>query len=275
MTIDSTVLWIIVGVAFLLLVLSLLRRNRSPEIDRDRIMEQTRQVAEDAARDAARHGAQEAQEAAVRAYQRQQEELRAEQASRRRDAAARAKETKAQRIASLEQWRDTFVFFVRALAKPFFDEWDLDLEILDEWSRERANFYISKQPYVLDIIRAVHADAQRAAESFANTAQKSPREIARERAKSAGRAPARNSECPYCGTVLDERAHLDHIRPVQKGGPSVDWNMVYACVPCNRAKRDLPLAEFVEGDYARRVGLRLTEIVKRLRALGKEVDILR
>ena len=273
MTIDSTVLWIIVGVAFLLLVLSLLRRNRSPEIDRDRIMEQTRQVAEDAARDAARHGAQEAQEAAVRAYQRQQEELRgASQSPSGRCGAGKRDEGTADSIAG------AMARHVRVLCEgaceTVFDEWDLDLEILDEWSRERANFYISKQPYVLDIIRAVHADAQRAAESFANTAQKSPREIARERAKSAGRAPARNSECPYCGTVLDG-AHLDHIRPVQKGGPSVDWNMVYACVPCNRAKRDLPLAEFVEGDYARRVGLRLTEIVKRLRALGKEVDILR
>lgn len=276
MTIDSTVLWIIVGVVVLVLAWALLsKRRRPPALDREQILEQTRQVAESAAREAAKRAADQAQDAAVRAYQMQQDELRAEQAGRRREAATKAKETKARRIAELEQWRDTFVFFVRALSKPFFDEWDLDMELLDEWSRDRADFYISKRPYVLEIIQSVHADAQRAAESFANRAQKSPREIARERAKSVARGLGRNADCPYCGNPLDEKAHLDHIRPVQRGGPSVDWNMVYVCVPCNRAKRDLSLAEFVEGDYARRVGLKLTEIVKRLKSLGKEVDILR
>jgi hypothetical protein len=274
MTINSTgTIWIVVAIAVILIIVVLLRRRSNlgspPMIDRDQIMEQTRRVAEDAARGAA----QQAQDAAVRAYQQQQEKLQEEQSARRREGAARAKETKAKRIEALDPWRETFILFVKRLAEPFFSEWDLDRDLLDEWSRERASVYIARKPYVLEIIQSVHADARNAAESYAKRAGKSPREIARERAKGT-RGFLRNDHCPYCDVILDEKAHLDHIRPVQRGGPSEAWNMAFVCVPCNRAKRDMSLIEFLESDYARRNGMRMSDVVKRLKALDKEVDVL-
>jgi len=124
-------------------------------------------------------------------------------------------------------------------------------------------------------VKSIHADAQHAAERFPGRRTKSDKEIARERVRGASRKLVRNSECPYCcATLEDGNDHLDHIRPVNRGGPTIDWNMVFVCVPCNRAKRDLSLAEFIETDYAKRKELVLGEVLARLEALGKHVDIL-
>jgi len=257
------------AVAFIL-VWKYLAGRENPK-RRELLMEQARQVAEAAVVRAAEN----AQDAAVRAYQQQQQALYEEQAAKRKDAAARAKDTKAQRIAALLPWRETFVTFVRRLGEPFFGEWALDTHLLEQWAEERADVYIAKKPYVLEIIQAIHADAQRAAESYANQTGKSTREIARERAKAASRNLVRNAECPYCNRVLDDDAHLDHIHPVQRGGPSEPWNMVFACARCNRAKRDLSLREFADTEYAKRNGLSIVEITRRLNDLGKNVEMFR
>jgi 5-methylcytosine-specific restriction endonuclease McrA len=272
LTVDSSaILFVVAAVVVLLLVSLVLRRRSAPPFDRDEIMQQTRQVAEEAAREAAAR----AEQSAVFAYQQQQEKERQDQAAKRKEAASKAQQTRAMRIEALQQWRGPFVQFVQLLAAPFFAEWHLSDSVLKDWAQDRADVYIRRKPYVLEIVQDIHADAQRAAESYANNTQKSGREIARERAKSSSRKPDRNRDCPYCGVTLDDKAHLEHIVPVNRGGPSEPWNMVFVCVACNRAKRDLSLMEFAETDYARKRALRLALMIERLKALDKYADVWR
>lgn len=50
--------------------------------------------------------------------------------------------------------------------------------------------------------------------------------------------------CRYCGKCcLDAALEVDHVEPRAVGGPDADWNLVTACVECNRGKRDNPLPE--------------------------------
>jgi 5-methylcytosine-specific restriction endonuclease McrA len=270
---NSPIFWIIALVAVILTAVFFIRR-RLPPIDRNVVIDETREAAREALQKVAPEVIQEASNTALKAYQLQQETLREEQALRRKATAVRARETRERKIAELQTWRPTFVQFVRKLAEPYFLEWGIDSLRLDAWSEERAAHYIQRKPYVLEIIRSVHADAQRAAEVYANPAEKSPREIARARAKGTASTLERNGNCPYCGVQLDERSHLDHIIPVQRGGPSEPWNMVFVCIPCNRAKRDHSLWEFLDTDYARQKSLRTAEIMRRLKELGKYVEVL-
>lgn len=53
-----------------------------------------------------------------------------------------------------------------------------------------------------------------------------------------------NSLCHYCGEYADT---VDHVVPVSKGGDSSLGNLVAACRPCNRAKKDTDAEEFKEG----------------------------
>lgn len=255
MTIDSTAVWIalVVGALLIVILLLRLRRNKPPA---DEIIE---------------HVAREA----VSKYESQQQHHRELDAAKRRERSARAAETKRKRIEGLKEWREPFVQFVRRLAEPFFVAYSVDSLQLDDWAEEQADDYISKKPYVLEIVRSIHADAQLAAERLSGKRIKSASEIARERVRVASRKLVRNSECPYCCETLEEgNDHLDHIRPVNRGGPTIDWNMVFVCIPCNRAKRDLSLAEFIETDYAKRKELVLGVVLSRLEALGKHADIL-
>lgn len=257
MTIDSSAIWIALLAGALLVVIAFLwlRGRRHPSGDHGKIIE-------DVAREA------------VSAYEAQQQEQKNFDAAQRRERAARGRETKQKRIEGLKEWREPFVQFVRRLAEPFFIAYSVDPLQLDDWAEERADVYISKKPYVLDIVRSIHADAQRAAERLSSKRTKSAGEIARERVRGASRKLVRNSECPYCCAALEDgNDHLDHIRPVNRGGPTIDWNMVFVCVPCNRAKRDLSLSEFIETDYARRKGLQIGEVLARLDTLGKYVDM--
>jgi 5-methylcytosine-specific restriction endonuclease McrA len=279
MTANSTLIWIIIVVGAIVVIALLAGRRRGVTFDRESIVRETREAAREAAQKAVQDVApdvvRDASTAAVRDYQLRQEAIHQAEAAKRKEATIRAKETRLKKIESLQTWRPTFVAFVRRLAEPFFAEWQIDRARLDAWADERADLYIKKKPYVLEIIQSIHADALKAAEAFANQAQKSPREIARERARGVMTNLERNSHCPYCLVQLDPKAHLDHIVPVQRGGPSVSQNMVYVCIPCNRAKRDLSLMEFLDTDYSRRKGLRGGEIAKRLTELGKYVEILR
>lgn len=56
------------------------------------------------------------------------------------------------------------------------------------------------------------------------------------------------THCAYCQQPLDDDAHLDHVMPLSKGGTHSADNLVMACGPCNRAKRDtLPLQWMLRG----------------------------
>lgn len=49
--------------------------------------------------------------------------------------------------------------------------------------------------------------------------------------------------CRYCGAA-DVRLECDHVVPLSRGGKSVIWNLVTACVPCNRSKGAKTLDEW-------------------------------
>lgn len=76
---------------------------------------------------------------------------------------------------------------------------------------------------------------------------------------------SRDHPCPYCGGPLGRSPQADHIHSVAKGGLSTIQNMVYICVQCNNKKSHMTLTAF-----AAREVRDLPEILKRLRALGKE-----
>ncbi len=50
--------------------------------------------------------------------------------------------------------------------------------------------------------------------------------------------------CRYCG-ARGVRLECDHVMPVARGGSSDLANLATACFPCNRAKRDKTLEEWV------------------------------
>lgn len=53
--------------------------------------------------------------------------------------------------------------------------------------------------------------------------------------------------CWYCGMkVAIKGAHIDHIMPKSRGGCDDFDNLALACGPCNRAKYDRPISEFIE-----------------------------
>jgi 5-methylcytosine-specific restriction endonuclease McrA len=59
------------------------------------------------------------------------------------------------------------------------------------------------------------------------------------------------NRCAYCGS---EWAHLDHVKPISKGGPHCLSNLRPACVSCNRRKSNKTpqqwFAELKEGSRA-------------------------
>jgi 5-methylcytosine-specific restriction endonuclease McrA len=75
----------------------------------------------------------------------------------------------------------------------------------------------------------------------------------------------RDHDCPYCGSSLGADPHADHIHPVAKGGLSTPRNMVMVCSPCNGAKRDLTLNQFIS---SRRLDRDM--VFERLSRLGKD-----
>ena len=61
-------------------------------------------------------------------------------------------------------------------------------------------------------------------------------------------------ECAYCGCTENEippsprsnttRWELDHVIPIDKGGPDIDWNIVASCWPCNNSKLNKLIEEW-------------------------------
>ena len=50
--------------------------------------------------------------------------------------------------------------------------------------------------------------------------------------------------CAYCEKPL-VTVTLDHVKPRSKGGSDDESNLVAACAPCNHAKGDLDVEEFI------------------------------
>lgn len=50
--------------------------------------------------------------------------------------------------------------------------------------------------------------------------------------------------CAYCDAPAE---HLDHIKPIARGGRDVESNVIPACAPCNYSKGDQPLAQWAAG----------------------------
>lgn len=75
------------------------------------------------------------------------------------------------------------------------------------------------------------------------------RRMAAIRAKLAKR---QNGLCAYCGEFM-LKVTLDHVVPRCRGGTDSYANLVAACEPCNVAKGDLDVEEFMA---QRRMGLR-------------------
>ena len=53
-----------------------------------------------------------------------------------------------------------------------------------------------------------------------------------------------NRTCAYCG-VKDVPLEVEHIKPKSKGGSNRVSNLAIACVPCNQAKSNLDIREFL------------------------------
>lgn len=52
--------------------------------------------------------------------------------------------------------------------------------------------------------------------------------------------------CVYCGAT-NIPLNIDHVHPLSRGGSDRVSNLVLACVPCNQAKADQPVEEFLTG----------------------------
>lgn len=52
-----------------------------------------------------------------------------------------------------------------------------------------------------------------------------------------------NYTCQYCGD-RGGKLECDHVMPLSRGGSDEDDNLVTACRPCNRSKRDKTLEEW-------------------------------
>lgn len=55
-----------------------------------------------------------------------------------------------------------------------------------------------------------------------------------------------NRTCAYCG-IKNVPIEVEHIQPKSKGGSNRVSNLTLACVPCNQAKSNLDIQEFLAG----------------------------
>ncbi len=53
-----------------------------------------------------------------------------------------------------------------------------------------------------------------------------------------------NRTCAYCG-AKDVPLEVEHIRPKSKGGSNRVSNLAIACVPCNQAKSNQDIKDFL------------------------------
>ena len=55
-----------------------------------------------------------------------------------------------------------------------------------------------------------------------------------------------HNKCAYCGGPAET---WDHIVPISKGGETVPWNIVPACLSCNSSKKDRDVFDWMELEY--------------------------
>ncbi len=54
-------------------------------------------------------------------------------------------------------------------------------------------------------------------------------------------------ECPYCGIKLEKgNMHMDHMRPLSKGGKHVINNILFCCASCNMRKSNLEYGQWIK-----------------------------
>jgi len=54
-----------------------------------------------------------------------------------------------------------------------------------------------------------------------------------------------NGHCAYCGfRIQPNQMAVDHVKPVSRGGATVDSNLIPACRSCNHRKSNLDLEDF-------------------------------
>ena len=96
---------------------------------------------------------------------------------------------------------------------------------------------IGGNPYVLTEIRTGFCQRllawqeERRIRSIANQSARIPNHI--QRMAILGRDGYR---CRYCGVLIKDEFHIDHVIPYSGGGQTVESNLVTACIPCNRRK---------------------------------------
>lgn len=57
---------------------------------------------------------------------------------------------------------------------------------------------------------------------------------------------ALDGRCRFCDSPLGPKPHVEHLTPVSRGGSSAPRNLSLACGPCNLAKTNKTLSEFLE-----------------------------
>lgn len=93
--------------------------------------------------------------------------------------------------------------------------------------------------------------------------------------------------CTYCGVQMSRRAEhysarsdaviqfftMDHIIPRASGGCNDQRNLTGACRPCNEARKDVPLDQFIEelGDKA----VITVEEAREMMALAQQITMAR
>ncbi|GCB48303.1 HNH endonuclease [Streptomyces sp. NL15-2K] len=74
-----------------------------------------------------------------------------------------------------------------------------------------------------------------------------------------------NSACAYCDAT-GVPLNVEHLRPRSRGGSNRISNLVLACVPCNKAKDNMPVEVFLADRPARLARLaRLAKILRQAR----------
>lgn len=124
----------------------------------------------------------------------------------------------------------------------------------------------SKEEFLQKIEKRIQyfEDKKQKLESLKNKAAKVTKEK-RQIGDVVKRRIPKNDDCPYCGELILDTPHADHIYPVSKGGESVTRNMVYVCSSCNLKKKNMTLTMFIK-----KFSLDRDEIEKRLDELKKD-----
>ena len=85
--------------------------------------------------------------------------------------------------------------------------------------------------------------------------------------------------CFHCKAFMDAQAFsscctLDHLKPRKNGGTDDLYNLVYACLPCNRKKGSADLICFNVAAGAEYMDALAVHLKRCLRALGNEQGVV-